>query len=143
MNIASSCSNIPSESGRDQMYELTDRNEIEQKMKEEGDYKDFSYKNVYCEIKRIEGMGHLCGYLHLDSVTDDAREVINEHFHCGITYEYEDVYGFDCTHVGDINPAHLHNDAYPHWPGETYKTMKYVERCLKNAIDGLVEKGML
>lgn len=125
------------------MYELTDHYQIEQKIKEEGDYKEFSYENVYCEIKRIKGMGHLCGYLHLDSVTDNARDIINEHFHCGITYEHDNVYGFDCAHVGDINPAHLHNDNYPYWHGETYKTMAYVERCLKNAIDGLVEKGML
>lgn len=125
------------------MYELTDRYEIEQKIKKEGDYKEFVYEHVYCEIKRIEGMGHLCGYLYLDSVTDNARDIINEHFHCGITYENDDVYGFDCTHVGDISPAHLRNDAYPHWHGETYKTMAYVERCLKRTIDELVYEGVL
>ena len=125
------------------MYELTESYEIEKLIEEEGDYKKFIYHDVVCEIKRIKGMGHLCGYLYLDGVTDDAREVINLYFHCGITYENDDVYGFDCTHVGDFNPAYLRNDAYPHWPGETYKTMKYVERCLKNTLDALVEKGML
>ncbi|WP_026859372.1 hypothetical protein [Jeotgalicoccus psychrophilus] len=123
--------------------ELENHYQIEQKINDEGDYKSFSYQNVFCEIKRIKGMGHLCGYLHLDSVTDDAREIINEHFHCGITYEHDDVYGFDCTHVGDINPAYLHDPSYPEWPGETYKTMRYVEVKLKNSLDALVEKGML
>lgn len=125
------------------MYELTERYEIEQQIEEEGDYKEFIYHDVVCEIKRIKGMGHLCGYLHLNGVAEDVRDIISGHFHCGITYENDYVYGFDCAHVGDINPAHLQNDAYPHWPGETYKTMAYVECCLKRTIDELVYEGVL
>lgn len=121
------------------MYELTDRYEIENRIKEEGDYKKFVYHNVVCEIKRIKGMGHLCGYLHLGIVAEAAREIVNEHFHCGITFENNGVYGFDCTHVGDINPAYLHDDTYLHGYGATYKTMAYVEQCLKMTVDALSE----
>jgi len=125
------------------MYELTDRDEIEQKIKEEGDYKKFVYHDVVCEIKRIKGMGHLCGYLHLDGVAEDARDIISEHFHRGITYEQEDVYGFDCTHVGDLTPSHLERYEMRFSDYETYKTMAYVERCLKRTINELVYEGVL
>lgn len=121
------------------MYELTDSDVIERRIKEEGNYKEFIYHDVVCEIKRIAGMGHLCGYLHLGIVSEETREIVNEHFHCGITYENNGVYGFDCTHVGDISPNYIHDDNYPFWPGETYKTMAYVEQCLKSAVDALSE----
>ena len=120
------------------MYELTVRYEIENRIEEEGDYKKFIYHDVVCEIKRIEGMGHLCGYLHLGDLVEEARDIVDEHFHCGITFENKGVYGFDCTHSFDISPTHIHDDTYHCFYGATYKTMKYVERCLKRTVDELL-----
>lgn len=38
---------------------------------------------------------------------------------------------------------YLHDDTYPRWHNETYKTMDYVERCLKETVDVLSEyKGV-
>ena len=125
------------------MYELTERHEIEQKVKDEGDYKGFVYHDVACEIKRVGGMGHLCGYLHLDRVTEDVRDIIDEHFHGGITYENDDVYGFECIHLGDLTPRHLERYEMMFSNYETYKTMAYVELCLKRTIDELIHEGVL
>lgn len=125
------------------MKELTSRYEIERRTKEEGDEKMFVYQGVTCEIKRIGRMGHLCGYLHLSGLTEDMKNEINEKFHHGITYEDSEKVGFDCMHVGDIQPAYFDNEYELHWPGETYKTMAYVEDCLKRTVDGLLKKGMI
>ena len=69
------------------MKTLSDKNDIIEAIKIEGDYKEFTYKTIKCEIKRVSGLNHLCGYLHLHNATEEQRKIIDDNFHLGITYK--------------------------------------------------------
>lgn len=103
----------------------------------EGDYKKFNYKGIECEIKRVPWSGHLCGYLHIEGITDKEKDIVDYNFHCGITYEQDGVYGFDCAHLGDILPHRMYDRYNIFTASDTYKTMEYVENVLKETIDEL------
>ncbi len=121
------------------MKTLTYKDDIIEAMKTEGNYKEFTYKTIKCEIKRVSGLNHLCGYIHLNNVTNQQREIINDNFHLGITYEKGNVYGFDCAHVCDVVPSEHQMNYWFMSGNETYKTMEYVEDCLKRTIDELIK----
>ena len=120
------------------MKTLTDKNDIIEVIKIEGDYKEFTYKTIKCEIKRVSGLNHLCGYLHLHNATEEQRKIIDDNFHLGITYKKNGVYGFDCAHICDVVPSEHQLNYWFISGDETYKTMEYVEDCLKHTIDDLI-----
>jgi hypothetical protein len=98
-------------------------------LEDEGNYKEFSYRTYRCYIKRVQEMGHLCGYVAIskdnklygkswDEIEEtEAPDIV---VHGGITYcddnipgqpetEGRDLWyiGFDCAHAGDLMPFML------------------------------------
>lgn len=115
--------------------------ELLQLIIEEGNHKTGEYKGYKWEIIRVAHSGHLCGYIHMGKATEEEFEIMDYNFHCGVTWGFgnepqEGKYGFDCAHAWDLSPFDLFAGLYT---GDKYRTMEYVEKCLKNTIDLLVE----
>lgn len=112
-----------------------------QLMIEEGNGFISEYKGYKYEIIRVSHSGHLCGYIYMDKATDKEFEIMESNFHGGVTWGFgiepqDGKYGFDCAHAWDLSPFDLFTGLYT---GGKYRTMDYVEECLKNTIDLLVE----
>ncbi|MBC1420191.1 hypothetical protein [Listeria fleischmannii] len=114
---------------------------LQELIKMEGNEKKFQYKGYNCEIKRIEGSGHLCGYVELpfQKLSDELQEIP----HGGVTYrkvteQGNVVIGFDCAHEFDRLPfVESHDDCY-----YTYCDMGFVEGELKKMVDYLEKEGI-
>ena len=48
--------------------------------------------------------------------------------------------GFDCAHSGDLCPGHSKH--FPAWPGDRYRTLKYVQRECKDLALQLSQRPM-
>lgn len=123
---------------RDNIKQIQDMLQL---MIEEGNHKTGEYKGYKWEIIRVSHSGHLCGYIYMDKATDKEFEIMESNFHGGVTWGFgiepqEGKYGFDCAHCYDLTPISLFTDMCL---GDEYRTMDYVEECLKNTIDLLVE----
>lgn len=106
----------------------------------EGNGKKFQYKGYNCEIKRIDGTGHLCGYVEIPPrpLSDELLELP----HGGITYrEINDngnlIIGFDCAHGFDLMPF-IDKPKGSH----KYRDMGFVEGELKKMVDYLEKEGI-
>lgn len=111
---------------------------------------EFRTLNFPCLIRRVEGSGHLCGYVAVPPGHPwhglDWDEISAE-VHGGLTYasecsesvchvpahgESDDVWwiGFDCAHSGDLIPLSSQFIAFPDFGdspyGTTYRTIEYV-----------------
>jgi hypothetical protein len=107
---------------------------IEQIMKEEGDFFEWTYtaKNgleVDCFIRRNNSLA-FCGYVVITSDNklfgldyDNIYSKVNISVHGGLTYSDKGdggwVIGFDCAHAGDLCPA------FPYYDG-VYRTKEFV-----------------
>lgn len=114
-----------------------------QLMIEEGNGFISEYKGYKYEIIRVSHSGHLCGYIYMDKATDKEFEIMESNFHGGVTWGFgvepqQGKYGFDCAHYYDLRPLELFA-GMDIVEGMEYRTMNYVEECLKNTIDLLVE----
>lgn len=102
----------------------------------ETDHYRFAYKDFVCVIKRMPHMGHLCGYLEVKELQfdkDRVKEIAEEHFHGGVSWDDGETLGFDCAHACDL-PLE-----YPlELPGSTYKTVEYVKQNLFKTVDAIV-----
>lgn len=119
--------------------------EMKELVKKEGNFRSQIYKGIRYEIVRHESFGHLCGYLHYNPKTEEERDVIDNVFHRGITYENDGVIGFDCAHAIDLSPMKIEMDkkfglGTPTFLNPKYRTMQYVEDILKRTIDKLVDR---
>ncbi|PKF08357.1 hypothetical protein [Macrococcoides caseolyticum] len=119
--------------------------EMKELVKKEGNFRSQIYKGIRYEIVRHESFGHLCGYLHYNPKTEEERDVIDNVFHRGITYENDGVIGFDCAHAIDLSPKKIEIDGkfglgIPTFLKPEYRTMQYVEDILKRTIDKLVDR---
>lgn len=116
---------------------------------------------LVCTIARVEGVGHLCGYVSVPEIHpafgkegwarpfeekyDDVQmRVFGLDVHGGITYSKEGLpsgirtfekvwtFGFDCAHSGDIRPE---------WPedGGTYRHLEYVKAEVESLARQLAE----
>lgn len=112
-----------------------------------GYIKEQYYKGYHIEIRRTGEYGHLCGYIITD-VEDNSEtyDIIDDHFHGGITLHNNNVVGFDCTHAGDFNLKYYDvcmemgiSHITPPSEFEVYRTIDYVETCLKETVDALIE----
>lgn len=83
-----------------------------------------------CEIRRVPGMGHLCGYVTLPP----GHPVNSEHKvghtpHGGVTYFEKEgdchKAGFDCAHLHDYSPQAPHTCITPE--KTVYRTFAYVK----------------
>lgn len=137
------------------------------KVKSEGNFKVFFYKDYKCMIRRIEDMGHLCGYvaipkghiLYKKSYTE-IEEEYDLIVHGGLTFSdffgkpeidpnaYDNRWyiGFDCAHAGDLTPNMYvkfpqiyHECDLIHREG-IYKDMEYVTEECKSLVDQILEK---
>ncbi|PKE66674.1 hypothetical protein CW674_01065 [Macrococcoides caseolyticum] len=120
-------------------------NEMKELVEKEGNFRSQIYKGIRYEIVRHESFGHLCGYLHYNSKNNEERDVIDNVFHRGITYENDGVIGFDCAHAIDLSPMKIEMDekfglGTPTFLNPKYRTMQYVEDILKRTIDKLVDE---
>ena len=100
---------------------------IEQIMKEEGDFFEWTYtaKNgleVDCFIRRNNSLA-FCGYVVITSDNklfgldyDNIYSKVNISVHGGLTYSDENdgkwIIGFDCAHAGDLCPAFSYDGIY-------------------------------
>ena len=110
--------------------------EIKDLIEQEGNNKKFTYKGYECEIKRIPGMGHLCGYVKLKQSI--AHSFIDDiECHGGITFNENGVIGFDCAHLMDLIPL-MPSEFYAIKRG-TYRDMEYCQNECKSIVDQLVE----
>lgn len=114
-------------------------------VEKEGNFRSQIYKGIRYEIVRHEDLGHLCGYLHYTPKNEDERDIIDNVFHRGITYEDDGVIGFDCAHAIDLSPKKIEMAekfmlGTPTLLKPEYRTMQYVEDILKRTIDKLVDR---
>lgn len=114
-------------------------------VKKEGNFRSQIYKGIRYEIVRHEDLGHLCGYLHYTPKNEEERDIIDNVFHRGITYEDDGVIGFDCAHAIDLSPKKIEMAekfmlGTPTLLKPEYRTMQYVEDILKRAIEKLVDR---
>lgn len=119
--------------------------EMKELVKKEGNFRSQIYKGIRYEIVRHESFGHLCGYLHYNPKNDEERDIIDNVFHRGITYENDGVIGFDCAHAIDLSPMKIEMDekfglGTPTFLNPEYRTIQYVEDILKRTIDKLVDR---
>jgi hypothetical protein len=136
---------------------------ILQKVKREGDFKQFEYNGYICQIRRNPYFGNLCGYVGVlpedtnfymktyNDIEDKYGEDIN--VHGGLTFsnfwDNKDdprwYIGFDCAHAGDMCPG-----SYQKYPNiyinkfrtleyENYRDMTYVTKECKNLVDQIIE----
>ena len=128
------------------MISLDEKKELLQTILYEGNRKEFIYKGYECLINRTKPRWHLCEYIKYKPKNTEEWNILDEKFHYGITYDNyesgwlgEEWIGFDCMHVGDKTPNDVLfvESIVPTWEGSAYRTMEYVEECLKNAIDEL------
>lgn len=114
---------------------------LQELIEREGNGKKFQYKGYNCEIKRIEGTGHLCGYVEIfpQRLSNELLELP----YGGVTYRKVNeqgnvVIGFDCAHEFDRLPfVEGHDDYY-----YTYCDMSFVEGELKKMVDYLEKEGI-
>ena len=119
--------------------------EMKELVEKEGNFRSQIYKGIRYEIVRHESFGHLCGYLHYNPKNDEERDIIDNIFHRGITYENDGVIGFDCAHAIDLSPKKIEMAekfmlGTPTLLKPEYRTMQYVEDILKRAIEKLVDR---
>ena len=126
--------------------------ELKQKIKQEGDSRDFKYRNIECAILRY-GLGHLCGYARVPSdhpfyqKYNKDVEVIAVHggiTHVGVIPGHDGWWiGFDCMHVelGDVIP---YADPHPQYQSHikpSYKDIDYVQNQIMLMVDQMLKKG--
>lgn len=120
---------------------------IEQIMKEEGDFFEWTYtaKNgleVDCFIRRNNSLA-FCGYVVITSDNklfgldyDSIYSKVNISVHGGLTYSDENdgkwIIGFDCAHAGDLCPAFPYYDAI-------YRTKEFVISECESLADSISE----
>lgn len=127
------------------------RPELKELVEQEGNVKEFVYRNYDCKIVRqnVDFSGHLCGYIKIPKGHElygmeygEIEEKYNYEMpaHGGLTFsdyfETNDYWiGFDCAHVGDLRPCYVEGFDFGTFEFETYKSMEYVENCIKEIID--------
>ncbi len=128
------------------MISVKEKKELIKTILREGNEKKFNYKGYDCLIKRMENRWHLCGYIKYKPQDEKEWDMFNKNFHWGVTYDNYDGgwlgeawIGFDCMHLEDKTPHDVlfEEQWVPKWEGAAYRTMGYVEECLKNAVDEL------
>jgi hypothetical protein len=127
------------------------KEEIQNIIKEEGNYKEFKVRGIKCTIERHPTLKHLCGYIHIPKEVPGHGEhydTFDIWCHGGLTFAGEGkdglwILGFDCGHSGDLSPYRLldkHMSSFPSFGGETYKDMDFVENELNDMVEQLNEK---
>ncbi|QQO92581.1 hypothetical protein CPT_Machias_204 [Staphylococcus phage Machias] len=99
---------------------------------------EFKYKGYNAFIVRHDTLGHLSGYIEIGAGNYDEK--LEYYAHGGITYNEGGIIGFDCAHSGDLMPEIFLNGLMANESNDTYKSLDYVESCIKEMIDFLVEK---
>ena len=72
----------------------------------EPDRLEFTVHGFKCLAKRINKLGHLCGYIMVEDThpwyAKDYSELSDVDVHGGLTYSDKGEFGFDCAHAGDL-----------------------------------------
>lgn len=141
---------------------MEDITTILEKVKKEGNYEEFIYRNIPAVIIRNTSLLTLNGYF---KITEDIEKILRKEnpkidlideydlannysmIHGGFTYlntlkgKNGLWLGFDTAHIGDIIPKYLiaYNFNPYSYDDETYKDKIFVKRQLKNAIDDFLD----
>lgn len=119
---------------------------IQEKINKEGNEKSFKYLGYECRIIRIDGLGHLCGYVRIPKTNRIYKKEFGDYpisdllVHGGVTFtgnRFDDNdwwIGFDCAHFGDLVPGSGYTAT-----GTTYKDMDYVTKEIKNLVNQILE----
>jgi hypothetical protein len=136
------------------------KQELEAKLKGEGDVTRFTVKGFPCVVARHPSFGHLNGYVGIPKshpLYGKNYEIIQKTYvHGGITYAGQDLmfltakekkywwFGFDTGHIGDLPPFYLLNRNIPDiiCVG-VYKDMKYVVKETKDMALQLIKEAFL
>lgn len=128
----------------DEVYEVFGYLSARQFIEEhEKDRYEWEYRGYKLEVVRQQSLGHLCAYLdlrHCPFDFEEAKEIANQLFHCGVTYEHKQMIGFDCAHYEDICPQMPHSDGTYFWGKSSYKTYAYAKRKLESSVDEILER---
>ena len=108
-------------------------NELWKKEPNNVEFEAFGFK---CEVKRIDSLGHLCGYVVLPEdhkLYGTDYEEIDVDVHGGLTYSENGKVGFDCAHAGDCIPSIIKTlsdlgMSTDHYNGDEYRDMGFVIR---------------
>lgn len=132
------------------MYITMDAEKLYEKIKEEWNYKKFTYKWYECRIIRhSKGIDFfwLCWYVQLtekDKYYWENYDTIPYKVHWWLTYwdfslnSYPEEgfwIGFDCQHCWDLFTAYMFDKNYE----QVYRDMEYVENELKKLVDQIVK----
>lgn len=112
----------------------------------EGNFEEWRDKETgyLCRIIRPYNDGHLCGYVSVPeghNCFGKGYDDVHVNVHGGLTYS-QDMgvkgrwwLGFDCVHLGDMNPRDIIVYDGPKWrEDDTYRTKNYVKKeCEKLA----------
>lgn len=124
-------------------------------VEKEGNKKDFQYKGYICQIRRIgiQYSGHLCGYIQIPKghqLHHKSYDEIEKYYdyelpaHGGLTFsgsfDNANWIGFDCAHLGDLQPMYHDENLSFRSAGDTYKNMEYVENNIKQIIDFIIKE---
>lgn len=127
------------------IYEIpgNDPERIRKHIEMEADDNAFIYKGIQCEIRRTR-QSHFVGYIIIPNITKKQCQIISNNIHGGITYQEHDKIGFDADHNSDVSIKDFELESiFPDIqllsPHASYKTMAYMEREIKTAIDKLLE----
>lgn len=116
----------------------------------EPDLVQFESHGFPCVIRRVEGLGHLCGYIGVPKeLEQDYYDEFEPKVHGGWTYIEDRFpgaepdgrywYGFDCAHSGDLVPKYAESGNI--LGTGTYRTVDFVRGELER-VAGEVAKKM-
>ena len=130
---------------------IKEKESILKKINSEGDTKEWVYTcnngiEFKCYIRRVPRSGHLCGYVHLTPDNDYygyEYDDIPVNCHGGLTYASEHdnewVIGFDCAHLGDLQPFYTDHELYGNTG--TYRDMEYVAKECESICEQISTKS--
>lgn len=137
----------------DQIQKLIDCENASMVETDHGFELNWIYKGYPLRITRVRRYGYLCGYIKMDVIEDSKLfDIINQHFHGGVTYHRNGQIGFDCFHMGlnDFSLEHyysikkLDKDMYQFINTKEdnhYVTLSEVKTCLTTTVDALIKSS--
>jgi hypothetical protein len=122
---------------------------ILEKVKQEGDYKKFIHRGLFCEIRRNGDLGNLCGYVTIPMYSKLLEGSLLEEGaidnivspHGGVTFNNvskngDYIIGFDCGHSGDLIPGMA---KFSSFTNGVYRDMEYVENEVRQMANDIAD----
>ncbi|MGK9289036.1 hypothetical protein [Staphylococcus warneri] len=132
----------------DEAHKQIDKENKTMKQTSKGWIYESIYRGYSIMIIRVRQYGHLCGYIKTNmSKSSIEYNIIDNHFHGGVTFHDKEWIGFDCLHINDFSPYQykifsedLDFDKETFFDKRYYRTLDEVKHCLVSTIDALKVK---